>query len=491
MRTALFYNVGQSDVVIDGQTKNEFSVRRGKALDFRTPTESVYRELIHAGRKVRPSARGLFLKGGRHVEFPILGEIMMYLQQEGLDFEDVILFASDQKGPYRVTDTIWGARLIARFLHRRKPGTRTQIVRIPKNPQDYDAMMKFYEGYVENHEGEIGERFKNILALAPGTPACTFALMMCFLPFADRTMPLYVPRGERPKRVSVMTGMTREGYRRLLDRAIRAYEYKGAQDILREANFEQDRHLDDLFEALCQRLNFRFDRAYETFHRFRARVDHQWEPFEVSFFKLAQRNYTKERLVELFYHIQLCFYRREFIQGVALIFRLEEAVLLEAVKEALKVEIKKEGRAFPGFVEAIERDTALKTYLDGKGIGYETPNRLVLKQILRHLAERELDTAEKTRMEKLLTFLDKIGQVGDDIYTGEEARVLSGLRNAGPFAHGFQGVDEDDIGRVYRGGMSLLLEDLQTFLKVQVGPVPENFYDRVNRLLLQVVQELT
>jgi len=413
---------------------------------------------------------------------------MQHLDDNGIDFDDVVLFASDQEGRYRVTDTLYVAYLFEMFLKKRKPHASITIARITQNPQDYDAMMDFYEQFVEAEQPKIEANFKNILVLAPGTPACTFALVIHFLPFLNTVYPIYVPIGGEAKKVSVMTGLVKEGYRRLIAHSVGSYDYPSAERILKEANF-RDESLAYLFSALSHRLNFRFDRALEEFRRVQMKAEGEWDRFEADFFALAHPDAIQEKIIALLHNIEVRFARREFLEGVALIFRLQEAVLTEAVEEVLGIEIKKEDGKFPSFQKAIKGD--LLAYLQGKRIRFDRPNRLVFTQILSYHSERETDVKRKEKWQAILDFSSKIGEISDDIYTTERLKSLGDLRNASPFGHRFEGINEEDIERAYRGGVRMLLDDLRAFLCEHLGEgVPVNFCDRINQAILEKVGSL-
>lgn len=487
MSVTLFYNVGQSDILIDGKDKTGFCITgTGGLPDFRRPTQEVYETLSEGNPRV--DASGLFIKKGLRVDFPILHQISRYLEQNDMDFDHIVLFASDQQGSYQVTDTLYVALLMKMFLNKRKPRARTEVVHVTSNPTDYDAMMQFYAGFVEQHTAEIQGSFRNILPLAPGTPACTFGLMMGFLPYLANSYPLYIPRKGHPVKVSIMSELAREQYRNLLRRAVQAYDYEGAIRILESANF-RDESLKYLFSALHQRLNFRFDAALVQLRKFQERLNTPLIEYERSFFELSKGN-RKSEIVELFYGIEISFKKRKFLEGVALVFRLQEAVLIQIVEDLLGTEIKKENGRFPGFESAIRACSELDGYLQKKGIRYE-PTRLLLMLIVQYFHDQEKDVGRKQRLKTTLDFCSAVGEISEDVHAQPKGHfTLGDLRNASPFGHGFGGINEEDIECAYHGGTSRLLEDTRTFLSVNTGEVDANFYDRINEELLERIGEL-
>ncbi len=489
MKTVIFYNIGQSDIRINDEEKDSFSIKNqeSRIKDFKTPTRIAYENFSES--KCIIHGEGLCMQQDKKVDFPLLYQTINYMESKGIDFDEIVFFFSDQKGIYSVTDTVYVAELFELFLSKRRPKTNVKKIKIDQNPQDYDLMMKFYARFVEENREQIENNFKNVLVLSPGTPATTFSLIVNFQPFTN-IHPIYIPRAGEPKKVDVLGTLVRERYRRMLMDAIRNYDYHSAERILLHSNFK-DESLCYVFSALNDRLNFRFDTAWDKLKNYLSKSGDDWIKIENNFAELIKKDSTNAKMIELFNNIDIKFKKGRFIEAVAMIFRLQEAVLLETVSEILETKIEKIDGKFRSFVNAIEDRKDLHNFLRKKKTRYESPNRFVLTRIISCYAENEKKAGLKEKYKMILSFSEKLGKIGEDIHSGDLTNcTLGDLRNASPFGHGYRGINEDDIKSVYGSGSATLLSDLKAFLKVHLKKKPVNFYESINKSMEEKIRLL-
>jgi len=461
MSSVLFYNVGQSDIIIEGETKDNFR------LEFREKTKSLLQKIQEDNKKLFQT---------KIVDLPILKNTLKFLEKEGIKFNKVILFATDQEGKYSYTDTIYVAEIFKIYLEIKYKVT-SEIIEIKDNPQDYDKMLEAYKGFLA--DVEINNNLRNIIVLAPGTPAMTLALMLNSLPFIEKTISLYVSLSGEVKSIRIMQSMVQERWTSVIENLLKDYDYQAAAEVLNGSNLPNHSHA-HLFMALHNRFNFKFDKALKSFEKYFTSQEPTRELIKIQNSFLELNNPSSETLLkELYYNIQIKLKKENYLEAVALMFRLQEGILTLLVEQILNTKIEKKDGKFASFVEAIEKNSDLKTYLINKVDYQKPPNRLILTMIL-HYYQSKLKGKIKERIDSVLEFSEKLGKIGIDISDEtSQPESLGDLRNACPYGHGFRGVSLEDIKKVYSGDIET---DISNFVKLNLSTLEENPFDLANEL---------
>ena len=465
-RVLFLANVGNRDLNVDGQPVSDDHRARGEAIlaDY----------AAYAGR----------------LSAPILEVALQRVLREGTADQPLLvtvgLFGTDQPssaGSHRRRDTAPFAHVLARYLPERFPPQQRQVhghvekpvlVRtIDENPSYYDAMYEWFGTQLARVEPA---RF-DCCYVSPvgGTPAANFGLLLRAIErFERRCQVLYVPEGGRqPVVLDIADHLVQRVVRARARDAIERYEFARAADLLQETG--ADPALIALAEHTAHRLHFDFEQA-------RAALD---APATKS-----ARNECRELMrrlnegldalldgepcalvAELYYNLLVTYEQGRYVDFLARLFRLHEALLRLLVEKTLGLPTDEEkGRAHPAYTAGIEQAPALKAFLDQRserGVFDATrpPNRWALEQLATYAVTQ---AGAASPWPELAAGLKRI-------------QALADLRNKSIGGHGFRGVSRAVLGRAYRGDLLADLATMMALLNVSAEASP---FEQVRRALL-------
>jgi len=407
------------------------------------------------------------------IELPIIRKGIEYIESLKYKYEEVLgrgeaaprveLFCTDQEVPH-AKDTIGFARIIQKKLPELFPNKKENkglrlrdkdpvaINTTHYNPSRYDYMYDFYgEFFVEKEATwEPGEWLCFVLT-SGGTPAMNATLILHAVQhFGENCVQIYVPDRDEPSELRLGEEMLRAATERRFNEALDASQFRAAAGTL------EDSARADYRTHACRyaehRLAFDFRRAVDH-----CRAAIRASPRETKGFLESHERDTSRLLQggenlnnrillieELYYNLEIKYRSGEFVDALARVFRLQEALLGWVVQRETgintgedKVIEKVEASSIPGLWEYMEE----KLYRAPKATRYS------LTVISKYL----LDSAAGLPAERkeLVATVRK---------TANSINGLGNLRNKSIVAHSFEGVSEAEIKSIYKGD---LIEDLR------------------------------
>jgi hypothetical protein len=408
------------------------------------------------------------------IELPIIQKGIRYIESLKYKHEEVLgrsqeaprveLFCTDQEEPH-AKDTIRFARIIEKKLPGLFPNSRENkglrlkdkdpvtINTTRYNPSRYDYMYDFYgEFFAEKETDWEPEEWLCFALTSGGTPAMNAALILHAIQhFGENCVQIYVPDRDEPSELRLGEEMLRAAIERRFNEGLDASQFRAAARTL-EASYRADYRVHACRYAE-HRLAFDFRRAMD--HCRDAIRDSQretkrfLESHERDTGRLVQGGEDLDNRVllieELFYNLEIKYRSGEFVDALARVFRLQEALLGWVVQRETGIKTdedkpieEQEACSVPGLWEYI-----LQKYPRGTKI-----NRRSLTEISGYLCNKPQAglpagcAEEISRIRKTANRIDALGN----------------LRNRSIIAHSFEGVSEAEIKGIYKGD---LIEDLR------------------------------
>lgn len=432
----VLYNVGQSDLTIDGVDK------RAAAGDVRAWTERGLRRLERDPSATRATDAGFELHDGGRLGLPILTQLLRTIEADGYRVRRLVLFTSDQEGVEGgrpETDTLHVAQVLRRFVEQSRPDCEVLVEtwRAPVN--DHDRMLEAYRAFFAAR-GDVGRDVdRRIACVTPGTPAMALALLLRGLEAfrGDLSLLNVSDRGSgEVQALELGRRLADERARQLLLEALEQLDYPGA---LAQARLLREPRIEALLRAAMARWNFAFDDAARELEEARRQGD-TWAAWSSDIRGITRGNATSSRLlVELRHAFSARARRRAVLEAVALLFRLAEETLQH---EAARVAglARYDRAAVEGWVRG--QPELVQRLADNKTELYQLDSRLGLEQLIR-VAVELLDEAGRARRERVLALANAL-------------KPLADLRNGSPYGHGLRGIGVADVDDVAPGGLRAL-----------------------------------
>ncbi len=449
------------------------------------------RDVTCAGNFVSPAREkgaellGRYAEVSADLDLPILLPALRYVGSLEYKYPEVSnekdltlrLFCTDQDDPdHRKNDTlelasIAKAKLLEEFSQSQKSVLRFKgqnaihLNKVSSNPSRYDYMHGFYEDFFEqNRHIRNPDEYLCFVLLSGGTPQMNAMLLLHSVRhFGSNCVQVYVSPGEEAKSLRVGARIARTDARRRFNEALRVRQFRAAAEIAEDA-FEGAAGREAACRYAEHRLAFDFKRAREHCDRSLQVGERALEDFlekhleEINRLEAeATTGKDKKRLLaELFYNLEVKYRSGEFVDVLGRMFRLQEALLTWIVEGYTGIRTGKRKKLLPDQEDAVDAVPGLMESLthyktaDGNKLemGREI-NRVALMAVTKHLSTpgSGLAPEDQTRAANAAT-------------TAANIEKLVNLRNKTVIAHGFEGVSEEDIVRIYDSDS--LIEDLRT-----------------------------
>lgn len=463
MANTLYYAIGNNDVEVNGL----------KPINFREETHVALKEV---------NAKSIDIRNKRQIEFPIFDAVVKFLRDEQIHVDKLVFFATDQQPPNK-QDTVFAVELLLQYAEQViKPAPELSVSMIHGNPADYDDMFRHFSEFFEKNK--LGEDDFAYMCIAAGTPAmsCSIVNAASLRPFQSEL--LYVPRGENSaRRTEIAMTLSRRAWKDTVKHLVHAGQYSAAAETIENGPF-REKHPVHILRALSYLENFCFEHAVKEYRKY-VRVHPKGCAAATlknysAFCDSLSRPDDGPRL-ELLYAV-MC--EREktsrVTDAVAMVFRFQEAVLIGWTERILKTKIvKDEKTGFENVYSAIEKIDGLSVFLEKETKSKcrsKEPNRFLYSKIVKYAIQNKYKDFEK--MERAREFSNRL-EKGDT--------PLANLRNEGPFAHGFRGVTQEDVKKVYGGDF---LNDIKGFLVDFTGREPYNPFDDAEKALMDDIDNL-
>ncbi len=409
------------------------------------------------------------------IEVPIFGPLLEELRNE--EITHIHLFATQQT-PHHHQDTLCAAELLKHFAKAKRnlENVPVDIERIVENPSDYDLMADYFRNFFEQKGAQLKRNALNYISITAGTPAeiANLALTSMDLPVEYYYLDQITRRARKTK---LFQKLNQQNYVSVLNGLVKSYEYESALHIAKKSPFRGNSDTLTLLEVMRRRILFDFDGALEESREIH--MDNKIiSSLRNTLSDLAQLD-DKKLLAESFYRVELCFEKKDFLEGVSLLFSLLDSTLQYLFVNQTSVKIKKINGYFREFNKFIENNSKLKEYLEKEKIKHKSnPSQLTLIKILNWLNK----DSPSEGFQEFLEFWRKCEQRRPTSY-GEIS--LLDLRNEGPYAHGSKGINEELFKQIYLPyGEATLMSDLKSCMELILNSTLEaNPYTEINKII--------
>ncbi len=395
------------------------------------------------------------------LSMPMLSAALRQVElEQGRKVSKVLLVATDQANErFRAGDTVSCARVLARML-REELGNTPQVVMIDQEPFRYDAMLSFFQRKVVTRKTARADVV--YVLCAGGTPACITALLLAAIGhFREKCRALVVGQGNTvatPLAVGaqVLDSYRREGLERLLER----YDFSAVA-----ANRGHPETAQHIAAAAAARLNFDFAAHHriltELARTGEAVVPDGWLE-EAGLLALGDRSAA---LRDLYWNAVVKWERNECCDFLGRVWRLMESGLQTALGEVSDLTFDGTVKSDNAFKKWAESVPGLIGFLQKADLAprASTP---VMEKTLQFLVEQEENGLAPDRRVRFRLFLETMPVFG-------RARKL---RNRSIIAHGFQGLNRQDILDALEKDEEGMLETLRTLLDCFGVTAGENIY---------------
>lgn len=432
------------------------------------------------------------------IELPIIQRGIRYVESLKYKYEEVLgrgqetprveLFCTDQEEQH-AKDTLGFARIIKRKLPGLFPNSRENkglrlkdkdpvTINITRyDPSRYDYMYDFYGEFFAGKEADWEpEEWLCFVLTSGGTPAMNATLILHAIQhFGENCVQIYVPdRDDEPSELRLGEEMLRAATERRFNEAVDASQFRAAARILEDSS----------------RADYRVHACRYAEHRlafdFRRAMDHCRDAIRVSqkeakrFLESHERDTSRlvqggedldNRVLlieELFYNLEVRYRSGEFVDALARVFRLQEALLGWVVQR--ETGIKTDEDKLIEEVEARSIVPGLWEYVVEKNPRGTKINRRSLTEVSGYLLKPQAALPA-----------ERVEEVRKVRKTANKMNALGNLRNRSIIAHSFEGVSEAEIKSIYKGE---LIEDLRAgvgdALNVDLSTNP--FFDLAEKL---------
>lgn len=408
-----------------------------------------------------------------NTELPIIQRGLKYIESLQYKYEEVLgrgekapgveLFCTDQEEPH-AKDTIGFARIVEKKLPELFPnskenkGLRLQV-RDPVtinatryNPSRYDYMYDFYGEFFAGKKADWEpEEWLCFVLTSGGTPAMNAALILHAIQhFGTNCVQVYVPDRDEPSELRLGEEMLRAATERRFNETLDTSQFRAAAGTL-EASSRADYRVHACRYAE-HRLAFDFRRAMDhcrdAIRNSEGEKKRFLESHERDTSRLVQGGEDLNNRVllieELFYNLEVKYRPGEFVDALARVFRLQEALLGWVVQRETGIKTdedkpieEEEARSVPGLWEYILEKNPRGTKINRRSLT-EVSGYLLKPQA--GLPAERVEVVSKVRK------------------TANKIDALGNLRNRSIIAHSFEGVSEAEIKGIYKGD---LIEDLR------------------------------
>jgi hypothetical protein len=481
MRLIYFANVGTRDVTCDG---NISSLKLPDGRHVANCRADGARWLKDFDELEDRFAAPILLPGLKHVLDPY---------SAGPPEVRVILFYTDQdetvRDDFRRADTVNFARVLERWLPRQLP-VRVALARVDGNPADYNNTLQFFRTKLGEIEQPAAD---DVVYIAPvgGPDAANVGLFInAVRRFRDRCVVIYVMPGPQVQSLDLPNELLGDYTRSEAQAHLRRRDYAALEQTLRHGGLGKPWHRCLCAYADC-RTRFDFQgaaAALETGCRdpssaevrgrlqsFREELNvflvetppprstsspDEWEPW----FELQRR-----LLTELFFNLRRKALQGDWVDFLSRLFRWQEAVLRLTFETAIRHSTSKDDgpSRFTDFERAFKKDEALAKWLASENVHLSEPNNWNLFMVLRYWVERGGQSSEYGPLYNAM----------------RDVRELSALRHESIAAHGYRGVNRQDVENTAEISVDDLLDQVKSVIKLLKGKLEVDPYDDVDGLL--------
>jgi hypothetical protein len=488
----LISNIGNRDILYEGKTLERNNIRqRGEDL------------LNH------------YEQEKDKLTYPLLEPLIRSFHDK---IKNVFIFVTNQADTrVRDSDTLYLGQIIRRWIWETNR-IGVNVIEYTSNPTNYERIYRFFTDIFTQPKNIISKTDKRIVSLSGGTPQMNGALYVILSSLFVVGNEFYnIFNGELlpvNQDQTINKILTKKSCMELLE----IYEYQSIRRILEENNVENRASLCKLLDYALSRKNFNFEQSKRHLKEFLGSLpSSKHETYD--FLSLENISTSPHLIRELLWRMQLSYKNKNYLFLLALLFRLEEALLYEIneflFKDALDDTLSKKKTHLPllHYVEQQEPDlwnSLQKVTLQNQSLNLKVS--VLSRTHLFFLARLKINRLQKNgrriyQFDNVLNVFDKINKYNFDLFSPEERKkrynsststeCLGDMRNSSLIAHGFEPVSKEKIDTLYPQSLENLMEELRknigvllVFLSQEKTFGLDNFYDILNQNLLNLLKNL-
>ncbi|MBD3215527.1 MAG: hypothetical protein GF311_23155 [Candidatus Lokiarchaeota archaeon] len=489
----LIANVGNRDVQFGGKEIEKHTLRKRS------------KDLLEVYSKVKEK-----------LSFPILSPYFKPHITE--DLTKVYLFVTNQEDQrYRKGDTKHFGHILEKWIEETY-GIEVNVIDYANDPTNYQILYTFYsETFTQQRN--LFEQEKEILAsLSGGTPQMNNALYVILSSLYPKKVEFYsVDQGELipvDHEATINKIFIQKASRELLN----IFQYQSIIQILDEYSIPRKQKVVHLLEYAHHRKNFDFEEAQNAYDRFINEISRSQIP-HYHYFDLPDFKDPVNLIEELFYNIEMNYKTQNYLMVIALLFRIEEALLVEILAYLFKEDHSWElnnKKNHPQFLEHIKSEEPelieKLSNIEFKGEDLELERSELNRVLMFYIAFTKVEQMKANgnyiwQIGNVLTLFDRINKYCYHDLSPEKRQnryktqigteCLGDLRNKSIIAHGFKPVSKEEINRLFGDDIECLISTLKKWLEKFIGLVINNqgyeitnFYYKLNRDLLPLINKL-
>ena len=447
-----------------------------------------------------------------NLAYPLLEPLLRTFANK---LNNIYIFVTNQEDQrVRNSDTLFLGEIIKKWI-RDTYNIRVNVIQYANNPTDYERVYGFFTAYFTQEESIIGKAKKRIISLSGGTPQMNGALYIILSSlYLDGNEFYNIFEGELIPVNHEKTINKILVKKSCLD-LLKINKYQSIVELLKKSKLQNNQSLVLLLKYAQQRKNFDFEKAQEHLEHFLELIPmslHQ----HYQIFSLQEKPNPLDLIKELFWNMETSYKNQNYLFFVALLFRLEEALLYEINNYLFKQKFKKdlnEKKNHHAFSQHLENEE-LNIWNSLQKKYYKTlplkidPDDLG-RPVFFYIATLKLEN-QRVNDRPIKSILEVFDKVNKYCYNelDEEERIqkykdkkstecLGDLRNSSIIAHGFMPVSKEKIEKLYGESIENLYLRLKTNLKQVLGQFLDNkplnlnnIFDEINKKIEILIYEL-
>ncbi len=381
--------------------------------------------------------------------------------------KNIYIFVTNQEDQrVRNSDTLFLGQIIKKWI-RDTYNIRVNVIQYTNNPTDYEKVYSFFTNYFTQEESIIGRTEKRIISLSGGTPQMNGAVYVILSSLYLEGNEFYNVFKNKLYPVNHEKTINKILVKKSCIELLKTNQYKSIIELLERSKLQDTECLVFLLKYAQQRKNFDFEKAQEHFKQFLDLTPHSLHQ-QYKIFNLQGQLKPIELIKELFWNMEINYTNQNYLFFVALLFRLEEALLYEInnylFRDNFKEDLnrKENHLKFSQYLEKKEPDIwnslqnkhykTFKLKIDTDDLG---------RPVFFYIAFLKLGTLDKN-IKPLMSILELFDKINKYQYKelNEQDRIqkykdkkstecLGDLRNSSIIAHGFDPISREKIEKLY------------------------------------------
>lgn len=467
--------------------------------------------------KIRQIGEELFINyesERKKLSFPLLEPLLRTFADK---LKNIYIFVTNQEDQrVRNSDTLYLGQIIQRWI-REAYNIPVNIKQYTNNPTDYEKVYRFFTDMFTQEESVLSRAKTRIISLSGGTPQMNNALYVIL-------SSLYLDGNEF---YSIFNGdlipvnheqtINRIFIKKSCTELLKIYEYQSIIGVLERYQMKNQKSLLLLLNYGHARKNFDFEKSKKHLREFLTSIPSS-EHGKYIFFNLDSISEPEHLIKELFWNMEICYKNQNYLFLIALLFRLEEALLYKIndflFQDALEDSLSRR-RIHSKLLEHLEEEPELWDSLkkipyrgQSLDLNLDFLNRTVLYFIatlkIKSLRGKSKDLYP---LSNILMIFDRINKYRFDLleeYERKEqynsptsTKCLGDLRNSSLIAHGFEVVSKEKIEELCGEDLEHLMGDLRVHIRNLFGFLIGNkkyklvnHFEMLNQIILNLILKL-